>query len=397
MKYKKYVLFNPGPLHHFFFIPLSLLWKILKKNEVILVIDKSYKESPYFLKIKELPGIKKIVFIDEKNSVKNYLKLKKTITKVLSEYSFSEVYTHNPTYVASYVITFLAKELQPDAKRIYFQVAREVPSYSDEAKTKLDVLVRNFRYKSLPYAVKKNIILLSVSFKFFIVYKFLPFLFYGVTFAPWQNPHYPKSSYFNNFIKKGFCLNGNDETIFFDEKLLIYTKNFFKGASFNLSKSTLDDNYLEIYSYFFDERPKSLPIISIFPSWGVFSKNLDKDWLKIIHKLKSSYKNHKIQIKFHPGVKDNFIEGVFTKVSKEVPDIEIIHKDTPAFKMVIDSSIIIGDTTSVLWFGTLYKNKKVFSLDVFNFFNGDCLKIYSDKLIYIDSFNKIDQFSNSLE
>ena len=60
MKNKKYVLFNPGPIHHFFFIPISLLWEILKKNEVILVIDKSYRENHYFSKIKELPGIKAI-------------------------------------------------------------------------------------------------------------------------------------------------------------------------------------------------------------------------------------------------------------------------------------------------------------------------------------------------
>jgi hypothetical protein len=390
MKYKKYVLFNPGPVHHFFFIPISLLWKILKKNEVILIIDKSYKESPYFLKIKELPGIKKIVFIDEKNSVKNYLKLKKTITKVLSEYSFSEVYTHNPTYVASYVITFLAKELQPDAKRIYFQVAREVASYPSEAKVKLSILVRHFRYKSLPYAVKKNIILLSVSFKFFIVYKFLPFLFYGVTFAPWQNPHYPKSSFINNFIKKGFCLNGNDETIFFDEKLLIYTNDFFKGATFNLSEPLLEENHQEIYSYFFNQNPNIAPTISIFPTWGVFNESYDEDWLNIIHKLRNSYENHKIQIKFHPGAKDSYIEDIFNKVSKKVRNIEILPRDTPAFKMVVDSSIIIGDTTSVLWFSTYFKNKKVYSLDVFNLFNGDCLKIYSDKLNYIDDMKKLD-------
>lgn len=390
MKSKKYVLFNPGPVHHFFFIPISLLWKILKKNEVILVIDKNYRENPYFLKIKELPGIKEVVFIDEKNSIKNYLKLKKTITKVLSEYSFSEVYTHNPSYVASYVIAFLSKKFQPDAKRIYFQVAREVTSYSSEAEAKLSILVRKFRYKSLPYAVKKNITILIVSLKFFIVYKFFPFLFYGVTFAPWQNPYYPKSSYINNFIKKGFCLNGNDVTIFFDEKVLIYINNFFKGATFKLSEPFLEESHQEIYLYFFDQSPKISSTISIFPTWGVFSKSADEEWVNIIHKLRNSYKNHKIQIKFHPGIEDSYIEDIFSKVSKKVSNIEILHRDTPAFKMVVDSSIIIGETTSVLWFSTYFKNKRVFSLDVFNYINGDCLKIYSDKLNYIDDIKKLD-------
>ena len=88
MSNKKYVLFNPGPVHHFFFIPVALLWKILKKNEVILVIDKTYKKNPYFSKIKGLLGIKKIYFIEENNSILNYLKLKKTITKIFNEYRF---------------------------------------------------------------------------------------------------------------------------------------------------------------------------------------------------------------------------------------------------------------------------------------------------------------------
>ena len=390
MKNKKYVLFNPGPVHHFFFLPISLLWKILERSEVILVLDETYRENPYFLKIKKLPRIKEIIFIEEKNSIKNYPKLKKTITKVLADYSFSEIYTHNPTFVPSYAIAFLSKKFQPDAKRIYFQVARDTSSYPNEAKVKLNILVRNFRYKLLPYVVKKNIVLFIVYFKFFIVFKFLPFLTYGVTFAPWQNPYYPKSSYFNSFIKKGFCLNGNDEIIFFDDKLLIYINNFFKGATFKLSEPLLEENHQEIYSYFFNQSPNVAPTISIFPTWGVFSENLEEDWLNIILKIRNSYENHKIQIKFHPGVKDSYIEDIFTKATKKVSNIEILHKDTPALKMVIDSSIIIGDTTSVLWLSTYFKNKRVFSLDVFNFLDGDCLKVYSDKLNYIDDIKKID-------
>jgi len=389
-KNKKYVLFHPGPVHHFFFIPIGLLWTILKKNEVILLIDETYKENPYFLKIKKLPGIKEVIFIEENNSIKNYLKLKKIITKVLSDYSFSEIYTHNPAFVPCYALAFLSKKYQPDAKRIYFQVAREVSSYPNEAKVKLNILIDNFRYKSLPFVVKKNIILLFVSFKFFIVFKFLPLLTYGVAFAPWQNPYYPSKSYINNFIKKGFCLDGNDETIFFDEKVLDYTNNFFRGATFKLAKPFLEENHKEIYSYFFNQSPNIVPTISIFPTWGVSNKNLEEKWLNIIHKLRNYYKNHKIQIKFHPGVKDSYIEDIFIKVSKTVSNIEILPRDTPAFKMVIDSSIIIGDTSSVLWLGTHFKNKTIYSLDVFNLFDGDCLKIYSDKLNYIDDIKKLD-------
>lgn len=389
MNQKEYILFNPGPVHHFFFVPIALIWNLLKTNEIVLILDESYKDNLFFLKIKNLPQIKDIIFINEKNSLKNYMNLKKILSKVFSDYNFSKVYTHNPSYVSSYAIVFLSKKLQPGAKRIYFQVAREVTSYPKEAEIKLNILIKNFKYKFLPRFFVKKIIKLKVKIKFLIVFKLLPLLTFRETFAPWLNPYYPKDSYTKKFIDKGFCQGNQDQTIFLDEKVINYMHNFFDGTKFNLSKISLESYGNEIYSYFFENSPSLLPTISIFPTWGVFKDNLDDDWLKIIKKLRKSCPNHLIQIKFHPGVQDKYIEEIFTNISKKVPDIKILPRSTPAFKMLMDSSIIIGDTTTVLWFATYYKNKKVFSLDLFNFLDGDCLKLYSDKLSYIKNINEL--------
>ncbi|MAR41731.1 MAG: hypothetical protein CMA43_00885 [Euryarchaeota archaeon] len=395
MSQKKYILFNPGPVHHFFFIPITLIWNLLKNNELILILDESYKDNLLFSKIEELPGIKDIIFIQERNSIQNYTKLKKILSKILSDYNFSEIYIHNPSYVSSYALALLSKKLQPSAKRTYFQVAREVNSYPKEAEIKLNILIENFKYKFLPYFFIKNIIKFKVNFKFIIVFKFLPLLTFGDTFAPWSNPYYPKKSYIKSFIRKGFCLGNQDQTIFYDKKVIDYMHDFFYDAKFNLSKVSLESYHNEIYSYFFEDSPSIRPTISIFPTWGVFKENLDEDWLKIIQQLRKSYPNHRIQIKFHPGVQDKYIEEIFIKISKKVSDIKILSRNTPAFKMLIDSSIIIGDTTTVLWFATFYKNKKVFSLDVFNFFDGDCLKLYSDKLYYINDISKLSLINDS--
>ena len=389
MNQKEYILFNPGPVHHFFFVPIALIWNLLKTNEIVLILDESYKDNLFFLKIKNLPQIKDIIFIQEKNSLKNYMNLKKILSKVFSDYNFSKVYTHNPSYVSSYAIVLLSKKLQPGAKRIYFQVAREVISYPKEAEIKLNILIKNFKYKFLPRFFVKKIIKLKVKIKFLIVFKLLPLLTFGETFAPWLNPYYPKDSYTKKFIDQGFCRGKQDQTIFLDDKVINYMHNFFVGTKFNLSKISLERYSNEIYSYFFENSPSLLPTISIFPTWGVFKNNLDDDWFKIIKELRKSCPNHRIQIKFHPGVQDKYIEEIFTNISKKVPDIKILPRSTPAFKMLMDSSIIIGDTTSVLWFATYYKNKQVFSLDLFNFLDGDCLKLYSDKLSYIKNINEL--------
>ena len=389
MNKKKYILFHPGPIHHFFFIPIMLIWNLIKKNEIILILDSSYKDNKYFSKIKSLPKIKDIFFIEEKNSFKNYSSLKKTISKVLMSYEFSEIYTHDPSYVYSYALVLLSKRIQPDAKRTYFQVARDVNSYPKEAEIKINILVQNFKVKFFPEILIRQIMKLKVGLKFLIAFKLLPLLTFGNTFAPWTNPYYPKYSYVNKFIDKGFCLNDQDQIIFFDEKVIDYMNEFFQGLKFNLTKLEFENNLQEIYSYFFDDCVNKSPLISIFPTWGTYKKNLNADWLDIIMELKKNYPDHKIQIKFHPGVKDKFIEDVFIKVSEKVPDIEILSRNTPAFKIISDSSIIIGDTSTVLWFATFFANKIVCSLDLFGFNDGDCLKIYSEKLNYIDDINQL--------
>ena len=63
MNQKEYILFNPGPVHHFFFVPIALIWNLLKTNEIVLILDESYKDNLFFLKIKNLPQIKDIIFI----------------------------------------------------------------------------------------------------------------------------------------------------------------------------------------------------------------------------------------------------------------------------------------------------------------------------------------------
>lgn len=389
MNKKKYILFNPGPVHHFFFIPIMLIWNLLKKNEIILILDRSYKDNEYFSKIKNLPKVKEIFFIEERNSTKNYYDLKKIISSIFLKYEFSEIYTPNPSYVSSYALVLLSKKMQPNAKRKYFQVAREVNSYPKEAEVKLNILVQNFRFKFIPSTIVIQIIRLKLCLKFFIVFKLLPIIIFGETFAPWTNPYYPKYSYTKLFIDKGFCLNDQDQTIFFDEKVIDHMHNFFKGLKFNMSELGLQNNYQEIYSYFFGQQPNTSPIISIFPTWGVFKTNLDEDWLNIILELKKYNPDHQIQIKFHPGVRDDYIEEIFKKISEKVSGIKILPRNTPAFKMVSDSSIIIGDTTTVLWFATFFKDKTVCSLDLFNFNDGDCLKLYSEKLLFVDDINQL--------
>lgn len=386
---KKYVLFYPGPLHHFFFIPISILWSLLKANQVILILDRSYEEDSLFKKIKELPGVKEIIFIKENNTVRNYLDLKKEFSFILKKYQFSTVYIHNPSYVPSYSLALLSKEYQPTARRVYFQTARGVVSYEKEASVKLNVLINNFKFKFLPFLFKRYLILLFIKFKYFIVFKLIPLLVFRRFFYPWVNPHYPKKSHLNGFIKEGFCRDDQDQTIFFDDKTIYHLEEFFPEARFNLQELPLQESYKEIYFYFFDSEVKNIPTISIFPTWGNFKDDLFEKWNSTISTFRDMYPDHKIQIKFHPGVEDYETEKMFKKIESNFLNFKILPKDTPAFKMVVESEVILGDTTTVLWFATNYQEKKVVSLDLFNLKDGDCLKLYSDKLFYIDDIKKI--------
>jgi hypothetical protein len=45
MNQKDYILFNPGPVHHFFFAPTALIWNLLKINEIVLILDEKYKND----------------------------------------------------------------------------------------------------------------------------------------------------------------------------------------------------------------------------------------------------------------------------------------------------------------------------------------------------------------
>jgi hypothetical protein len=95
---------------------------------------------------------------------------------------------------------------------------------------------------------------------------------------------------------------------------------------------------------------------------------LSSHWISVFDNLLNKFPNFSIKMKFHPSVDKDFIyEEIKDILIKSNYDLNFLDNSESAELSVVQSRIIVGDVSSVLWWAAIYGGKTVISLDVFNF------------------------------
>lgn len=56
---------------------------------------------------------------------------------------------------------------------------------------------------------------------------------------------------------------------------------------------------------------------------------------------------------------------------------------------MVQSRVIVGDVTSVLWWAAMFGGNVVINLDIFDYHGGEELRSYPDLIHYVDNLKKI--------
>lgn len=115
-------------------------------------------------------------------------------------------------------------------------------------------------------------------------------------------------------------------------------------------------------------------------------------WIEVLRELRDRFPAHKLILKCHPMANDfNIYKNILAESGFK--QIEIIENSYPVEELILKSEIIIGTTTSALWWASQIESKKlIISLDLFGLNGGDR---YRERLgiIYINNIEIIPNLS----
>jgi len=153
----------------------------------------------------------------------------------------------------------------------------------------------------------------------------------------------------------------------------------------------------EVFRFLYDDF-KVKDQILVVPSYGFTSNLIEKGWganavaehvstrwLEAIESLLVKFPTYKVKIKLHPVAHaDQIWKKIVTQLQLSLGSkLEWIPSNVSAEFLVVQSKVIVGDVTSVLWWAALYGNKTVISFDIFGYYGGNELSFYQPYINYI--------------
>ena len=148
----------------------------------------------------------------------------------------------------------------------------------------------------------------------------------------------------------------------------------------------------------FDDFYRGVGVILMLPTsgeydWYLTQNNSDPTkffqiWINVLRIFRKKFPEYRIILKCHPMATDEHIYKSILEESKVI-NFEIIECSYPVEKLILKSEIIIGTTTSSLWWATQIEiNKQIYSLDIFGLSGGDRYS-QATGIIYIDEIDII--------
>jgi hypothetical protein len=400
---KKIIFIQAGPPHLFITTGIFFAFVLKKKYDLILIANSDYTHKQWYSKMLSISIFKDIVTLPAKNTLKGHFLTSQLIHLAILNYQPDAVLMHSEFFVDNLYLLHWLKKIRPKCARYYFQPGRMGVNVDNNNKDRFsDRLITLMIGFKIPLCLKGFMGLFLKArdfFSFFINCKFLPYLITGNTFHPPVN--YITGKIFKNSLKlsdsKGIHFQYTELEADAARKHGAANICVVNHPAFGREKAILDlfDNL-----NFYDDCCIILPTYGFVSSMirgglspDVVTKKISDLWIQAITEFKILFPGYSFRLKLHPSSKDdNVWKNIINSINYHHPDIEIINPLIPAEILIITSKVIIGDTSSALWWASLLRNKKVVSLNVFDYEDGDALQAYDE--LDITHINFIDEISS---
>jgi len=397
------IIFQPGPIHLFWTTGVYYIFSLKKEYDFVLLVSDNYRYNEKFNRIIEIPEILEVVYESTSSkSVNNFRSLYISYCSLLKKYNPPVIYMHNYCYLHNQYLLSAASKCAPNVLINFYQNGQHLSDIGEDY---------DLRHKDSIYKLKNRlpiffswVPLAAISFyiktrsniSYLLSYKLFAFLVTRDIFKPEINPYTGK--FYRYKAKPTYKKLSQVNLTYSDTEKKISESN-------NVDKILVihhpaKESWHDVFEYFFGSFKLKNQIL-ILPSTGFLeSKALDEKeinllvdqvyetWVRIIKFLSTKYDKYPVKIKLHPNDSGEIWNRILTKLSASI-QLEILAKDVVAEFLIMESTVIVGDVSSTLWWASKLGDKKVYSFDLFGYNLGDEMAIYKPAITYVNDMRCI--------
>jgi len=381
---KEYILLCPGPEHLFWAGGFYLAWELSRSYHVVLVTDHPFKDLDRVMRLigdgvlHEFIPFKphKATFLGIRRAYLKHKYFKNLADNIFHKYRFSAIIQH--TDFGPPNMYLLRKSASEKTLSILYRPSA-IPKnyYNDYLLLKNTIIFRLQNNSGLSRPVASALFHMRQYFGYYFNFWLVPLMLTGDIFKPRID---------STFRKKRF-LNNNPSCFDF---AVIYSEREKKIADANGDLSSVVKNPLFVFggeanNYLFKDIVQK-NIMLFLPTYGeveMFVKSNEGNledmvanyaslWVEAITILQSKFHDFEACIKYHPtGPGDSLFDMVLNLIRAKKPGIRVINRLESAEKLIVGSRVIVGSSTSALWWASeLQSDKVVISLDVWGISEG---------------------------
>jgi hypothetical protein len=401
VKTKKILLVQPGPLHLFFATGVYYLWELKDKYDFVLLVTYDYLNSLKFIKIIKHLEVKYIYYQGKDKGFKLIKNLHNDYSKILKIYNPDKILMHNTCFIENQILLNIYDSNNKSTEIFEYQNSKAAQNIVKDRQREVYIETNNFanKYKYLKKIFKILIIFIRLKnlLKYLYYYKIIPYLIVGKTFNPHFNiytgKHNKKKSYtvYRKVIKRYFA--------YLEYEAVFASKSGVENFEIINHPLGTSGRYLNkiLYNRIIEKNQ-----ILILPSGGLLEKELVKNnnyailsefianqYVNFLNILLAKFPNFNIKFKLHPRSESYSIWIKIIKLISEKNYNIALDKSSNAEQLILESKIIVSETSSVLWWSMFLGDKINISLDIFNFETGKEMSSYSSEIYYINDLKKL--------
>ena len=404
------LLMQVGPLHLFWTSAVFYLWVLKEKYNIVLIAPETYKKDKNFQKIKSLSSIVQVEYFSYLGFIKKFDSIIKSIDNILISFKPAVALIYNTCHLENQLL--LKKLLYADSSiPIYqYQNGQQLINTSKDYWSRDQISlskILDIKMKLLFFfpSFLKLFLKIKSQLAYFYYFKMISFFKINFTLTPPQNPFSGKinskaiSLIYGHQVKGYFVYTeveaeyfrkqGINNVIIVNHPMKICCEEVFHYLGLDLQER---DQILIVPSHDYSAFLR-------LKGWNdnKIIRFLSSHWISVFDNLLNKFPNFSIKMKFHPSVDKDFIyEEIKDILIKSNYDLNFLDSSESAELSVVQSRIIVGDVSSVLWWAAIYGGKTVISLDVFNFFRDNQMSLYDLPIHYVSNLDYISSLSTSV-
>lgn len=401
VNHKPFIIMQPGPIHLFWTTSIFYLWSLKERFDFVLIVPPSYRDSILFSKVAGLEAIRHVECLPAKGNLLCQYRYNQRFQTLLRQYQPAYLLLHNRSYLENQYLIHWALKICPETPRYYYQNGRmslrwqEVINILRASGT--GALINRIPLLRQYPKVAGKIVDLKNALNFLINYKCLPWLVIQESFSPPMNV-------LSGRIDREAVRRSNTEKDFLLAYLDIEIDAYRSKGIDNIIpiRHPLADSGLQVFKFLYGDVVESNTIL-LLPSNGYTSRMIEAGWLQTdivrciankwceaIVKLLESFPGYALRMKLHPA---SYADPIWLAIIKQIQSrfsvLTIIDPKQSAEWHVVQSKVIVGDVSSILWWAAMFGGKVVLSLDIFGYPAGDELKGYYKYIHYLNSLDDI--------